>query len=201
MNQQPHEIVWTITNAAVVSRCLHVVADVGVADHIGDEPVGVEDLASQCGANPDALDRVLRLLAAHGVFHDRGGAYEHTESSRLLRSDHPMSMRAFSRMMGLPVNWASFGRLEHSVRTGSPAIEQVAPEGFWAYFSDNPTEAEIFGQAMTAKAAADTAAVLGAYDFTRFPTIADIGGAAATCSKPSSTPPRTLRASCSTSPA
>ena len=176
MNQQPHEIVWTITNAAVVSRCLHVVADVGVADHLGDEPVGVEDLASRCGANADALDRVMRLLAAHGVFHDRAGAYEHTEASRLLRSDHPMSMRAFSRMMGMPVNWASFGRLEHSVRTGSPAIEQVAPEGFWAYFNDNPKEAEIFGQAMTAKAAADTAAVLGAYDFTRFSTIADIGG-------------------------
>jgi hypothetical protein len=29
---------------------------------------------------------------------------------------------------------------------------------------------------MTAKAAADVAAVLGAYDFSRFATIADIGG-------------------------
>ena len=176
MNQQPHEIVWTITNAAVVSRCLHVIAEVGVADHIGDEPVSVEELAARCGANADALDRVLRLLAAHGLFHDRAGAYEHTKASRLLRTDHPMSMRAFSRMMGLALNWASFGQLEHSVRTGSPAVEQVAPDGFWAYFSDHPAEGEIFAQAMTGKAAADTAAVLGAYDFTRFSTIADIGG-------------------------
>ncbi len=176
MNQQPHEIVWTITNAAVVSRSLQVVAEVGVADHIGNEPVRIEELAARCGANADALDRVLRLLAAHGIFHDRGGAYEHTEASRLLRSDHPMSMRAFSRMMGLPVNWASFGQLEHTLRTGSPALEQVAPDGIWAYFGDHPAEGEIFGAAMTGKAAADTAAVLGAYDFTRFSTIADIGG-------------------------
>ena len=176
MSQQPHEIVWTITNASVVSRSLHVVAEMGLADHIEDEPVSVEELASQCGANADALDRVLRLLAAHGIFHDRAGAYEHTEASRLLRSDHPMSMRAFSRMMGLPVNWANFGQLEHSLRTGSPALEQVAPDGLWAYFHDHPAEAEIFGQAMTGKAAADTAAVLDAYDFTHFSTIADIGG-------------------------
>lgn len=176
MRQQPHEIVWTITNAAVASRTLHVVAELGVADHIADEPVSVEELASKCDANTDALDRALRLLAAHGIFTDRGGAYEHTEASRLLTSEHPMSMRAFSRMMGQPVFWASFGKLEHSFRTGSPSLEQVAPEGLWPYFEAHPNEAAVFGQAMTAKAAADTAAVLGAYDFSRFATIADVGG-------------------------
>ena len=176
MNQQPHEIVWTMTNAALVSRCLHVMAEVGVADLIAEEPVSVEELARKCAADPDALDRSLRLLAAHGIFRDSGGAYEHTAASRLLRSDHPMSMRAFPRMMGLPVFWTSFGALEHSIRTGSPALEQVAPQGLWPYLQDHPGEAEVFGAAMTAKAAGDTAAVLGAYDFSGFGTIADVGG-------------------------
>ena len=93
-----------------------------------------------------------------------------------MRSDHPMSMRAFSRMMGMPVIRASFDQLEHSVRTGSPAIELAAGDGLWPYLVGHPEEAQIFGQAMTGKAAADTAAVLGAYDFGRFDTIADIGG-------------------------
>jgi hypothetical protein len=87
-----------------------------------------------------------------------------------------MSMRAFSRMMGLPVFQATFDQLEHSVRTGSPAIGLVAGDGLWPYLQGHPGEAEIFGQAMTAKAAADTAAVLAAYDFGRFDTIADIAG-------------------------
>ena len=125
MTQQPHEVIWTLTNAVVASSCLHVVAELGVADHIDTQPVSVEELASGCDADPDSLDRVLRLLVAHGIFADHGGAYTHTESSRLLRSDHPMSMRAFSRMMGLSVFLSSFARLEHSVRTGSPALEQV----------------------------------------------------------------------------
>jgi hypothetical protein len=46
----------------------------------------------------------------------------------------------------------------------------------WPYLQEHPGEAEVFGQAMTAKAAADTAAILAAYDFARFSTIADIGG-------------------------
>ena len=175
-HQPPHEIVWTLTNAVVPARCLHVAAELGVADQIENEPVAIGELASRCGADPDALDRVLRLLAAHGVFAPRAGGYGHTEASRLLRSDHPMSMRAFPRMMGLPVFWDSLGRLDHSVRTDSPAINLVEPEGLWAYFQDHPAEAQIFGQAMTAKAGADIAAVLGTYDFSCFSTIADIGG-------------------------
>ena len=74
MTQQPHEVIWTLTNAVVVSGGIHVVAELGVADHIGADPVNVTELASRCGADPEALDRVLRLLATHGVFSDVGGA-------------------------------------------------------------------------------------------------------------------------------
>ncbi len=173
---QPHEIVWSLTNNIIPSRCLQVVAELGVADHIGEDTVPVKELASACGVDPDGLDRVLHLFAAYGIFERQADGYRHTEPSRLLGSEHPMSMRAFSRMMGMPVIRASFDQLEYSVRTGSPAIELAAGEGIWPYLMGHPEEAAIFGQAMTGKAAADTAAVLDAYDFGRFDTIADIGG-------------------------
>jgi hypothetical protein len=174
--QPPHERIWTLTNAVVPARCLHLAADLGVADQIEDIPVAVDQLAARCGADPDALDRVLRLLAAHGIFEYRTDGYGHTEASRLLRSDHPQSMRAFPQMMGSSIFWAALARLDYSVRTGLPAINLVEPNGLWAYFQDHPAEGQVFGQAMTAKAGADIAAVLGAYDFSRFRTIADIGG-------------------------
>ena len=87
-----------------------------------------------------------------------------------------MSMRAFSRMMGLPIFDASFAELRHSLQTGAPALERVDTGGLWSYLNGHPDEAVIFGQAMAAKAGADIAAVLGAYDFSRFDVIADIGG-------------------------
>src|SRR5436190_22931871 len=94
----------------------------------------------------------------------------------MLRSDHPMTMRPFAQMMGLPFSWGSLTELKHSVQTGEPAIEILEPNGAWAYLESRPEEAEIYGRAMTAKANADVAAVLGAYDFSNFARIADIGG-------------------------
>ena len=172
----PHETVWTITNAAVSARALHLVADLGVADRMENATVTVDDLARRCGANADALDRVLSLLVLNGVFVRTPQGYSHNDASRLLRSDHPTSMRAFARMMGLPIFWSSFGALEDSLRTGTPSLQSVHAEGLWAYLRDHPDEAQIFNDAMQAKATADLAAVLGSYDFRPFATVADIGG-------------------------
>jgi C-methyltransferase len=173
---QTDQAIWTLMHAFVPSRCLHVIAALGVADEIGDDPVSTRELASRCGADADALGRVLRLVAAHGIFEADDGGFRHTPASRLLRSDHPMSLRAYAAMMDLPVFAAAFATLEHSVRTGSPAIEAIEPQGVWAYLQDHPDEARAFDRGMTAKAAADIATILGAYDFNGFATIADVGG-------------------------
>ena len=79
-------------------------------------------------------------------------------------------------MFGLPINWAIFGALEHSVRTGLPAAQTVVPDGLWAYYTQHPEEGRVFNAAMVAKAHGQVAGVLSAYDFTPFATVADIGG-------------------------
>jgi hypothetical protein len=118
----------------------------------------------------------MNASVACGVFDRVGDAYAHTDASRLLRSDHPMSMRAFPRMMGMVSFSESLGHLAHSVRTGEAAFCLVEPDGLFAHLQRHDDEARIFDASMTAKAAGDTAAVLAAYDFSRFSTIADIGG-------------------------
>ncbi len=96
------------------------------------------NLRADTGANPDAFGRVLRLLSAHGVFEVVGDSVRHSPASRLLRSDHPQSMRAIARMLGLSINWNLVGELEHAVRTGLPALETVHPEGYWAVLCPAP---------------------------------------------------------------
>lgn len=172
----PHEQLHTLINVGVASRALQVVAELGVADHAGDDATSIESLATACGANPQALDRVLRLLVDCGVFaHDESG-YRHNAQSVLLRSDHPASLRAFAQMQGLPLFRNTYGHLDHSVRTGAPAFQLVDDRGLFHYFGEHPDEARVFDQAMTAKAVGDTAAILAACDFSDATTIADIGG-------------------------
>lgn len=170
-----HETVWSLTNAAVPARCLHLVAELGVADRLVDA-TEVAELADRCSVDPDALDRVLRLLVSHGIFTRHGSTYAHNDASALLRTDHPASMRAFAQMMGLPVFGETFDRLVHSLAGGAPAIESISPGGLWAYLRSHPKEAEVFNRAMEAKAQADIGAVLSAYDFRPFTTVADIAG-------------------------
>lgn len=173
----PAEVVLNLSCAHVGARALHVVAELGTADAIDAEPRSAEDLAGDSGVDPDALDRLLRLLETHGLFHcDQAGLWGHSEASQWLRSDHPLSLRPFARMTGLPICWGSFTALDHSLRTGEPGMFAVDPGGMWAYLDAHPGESVTFNEAMTAKAHGDIAAAIGAYDYSRFRRVADIGG-------------------------
>jgi len=172
----PAQTILDLAGAYALPRCLHVVADLGVADVLDETPCSAAELAGAIGADPDALGRVLRLLAAHGVFGVQDNAFTHTPASRLLRSDHPHSMRAFARMFGLRAFWDTQAVLLHSVRTGRVAAQEVLPDGFYGYLAADPEASAIFNAAMAAKAHSQVAGVLAAYDFSTFGEIADVGG-------------------------
>jgi hypothetical protein len=119
---------------------------------------------------------MLRVLASHGIFEWTGSGWAHTDSSRLLRSDHPASMRDYIRMIGMPVFWRAWEHVEHSLRTGETGMSKIHPGGAFAFLAENPRESTIFNAAMTSKSHGDIAAVLPSYDFSQFETIADIAG-------------------------
>ena len=78
--------------------------------------------------------------------------------------------------MGLPVILSASEHFAHALRTGRPAVEVMAPGGIFPYLVDRPDETRIFGEAMTAKAHAQVAGVMAAYDFSGFDVVGDIGG-------------------------
>jgi hypothetical protein len=172
----PADDLLRISMSHALPRCLHAVAEVGLADALGESPRTAEELARDTGTHAGALARTLRLLSAEGIFEARDGAWIHTPASRLLRSDHPQSMRSFARMIGLPVYWRGFEYFTDALRTGQSVQEKVVPGGYWKYLSENPEAARLFDEAMMGKAAGQIAGVLSCYDFSAFGTIADIGG-------------------------
>lgn len=173
----PPETLLELSYAYAASRALHVVAEAGVADALGDEPSTIERLASDTSLDPDALQRLLRLLEERSVFCRNGdGRWAHTPASRLLRSDHPTSLRGFARMTGTPFSWASFTNLGHSARTGESGSSVLHPDGWIAYLRAHPDEAAVFQDAMTAKAHDDVAAALSVHDFGRYRSVCDVGG-------------------------
>ncbi len=165
-----------ITTGYILSRCLHVVADLGVADVLDETPRTATELAALVGAHPSSLKRVLALLATHGVFAMQGERFCHSPASRLLISDHPHTVRSFIRGFGAPLDWQTYALLDYTVRTGKPALEQVASEGQWTYRASNAEMSTMFNAAMAEKARAQIGGILSVYDFSTFQTVVDVGG-------------------------
>ncbi|NEE10785.1 methyltransferase, partial [Streptomyces sp. SID7499] len=103
--------------SSLVSQLIIAVADLGVADAIGDEVRHVDDIAERTGAHAGALYRGLRALASVGVFTEvEPRSFALTPLAATLRSDVPGSMRDLARYVGLPMRQNSFGALGHSLR-------------------------------------------------------------------------------------
>ena len=95
----PAALVADLSRAHIAARCLHVIAECGAADAIGDGGATPAEIAAQTGFDADALDRMMRLLAAHDIFvRTADGRYTHSAASRLLKTDEPGSLRSYARM-------------------------------------------------------------------------------------------------------
>jgi O-methyltransferase domain len=172
----PAGTVLHLATAYWASRCLHVAADSGVADALGDEPQTAAALARSTGVHPQALHRVLRSLSNHGIFVHDGERFAHNEASRLLRTNAPGSLRSLARMMGLKVHWDAYRELDSALSSGEPSIAKVTEGGLFAHLGTHSEEARLFHEAMAGKSVLQVGPVLEAYDFGGFKTIGDIGG-------------------------
>jgi len=148
-----------------------------VPDALGEEPQSAAALAAATGCDADALDRFLRVLAACDIFERRtDNSYRHTPISRCLRRDSPFAAAPSALLQGTLIFQAALANLEHTLRTGLPAIDSVAPNGFFGYLRAHPDEARVFDAAMTSLRAAHDDSITSAYDFSASSVIADIGG-------------------------
>ena len=113
-----------------VAASLHAAAVLGIADLLAEGPRSAPDLAEATRVNPDALRRLLRMLAAHGVFAEcADGRFEQTELSTLLRGDVAGSLRSMLLMYGSEVWRVPWGEMIHSIRTGETAFSRIHGAG------------------------------------------------------------------------
>lgn len=174
----PQAVMMQMVNGKLVSRCVSIVADLGVADLLEDGPRDAAGLASETGSDEDALYRVLRTLSGLGVFRELDGRrFENTPLSDALRSDAPGSVRHYARWLGTDLHWRVTADMDHSVRTGRPAILKDRPDArVFDILAEHPEEQSTFNEAMSGLSLADGAAIVEAYDFGVFDRIVDVGG-------------------------
>jgi SAM-dependent methyltransferase len=160
----------------IVSQALRVAADLNIADRLAAGEQSVDDLARETDCHADALYRIMRVLAAEGVFREtRLRRFELTELGSALRSDDPSCPRDFIRMMNREP-YLAFSQLGHSAQTGLPAFDNVFGKPRFDWLADHAEEATLFQRAMISMGQGDNVAVAETFDFRPFERIVDVGG-------------------------
>lgn len=159
-----------------VSRCIYVVAKLGIADLLKDGSQHCDALAAATNTHSNSLYRVLRALAGMGIFAEtQPRCFELTPLADCLQSNVPGSIRNMAILRGEEHYYKAWGNLMYSLQTGENAFEHLYGMDLFEYNERNSVGGEIFHQALASSKEA-YASFLEAYDFASISKLVDIGG-------------------------
>jgi hypothetical protein len=171
----PQEQVLGIVNNHWQSCCVGAAAPHELADLQAD----VDLLAERTKTHGPSLYRLLRALESTGIFTQTlPRVFGNTPASDCLRRNMPGSNWAWIRLTlcsGAPV-FEGWRGLMLSLKNGRPGFDQVTGQNTWEHMQSNPETYTIFNQAMRDLSTSISPAVAAAFDWSRYPVIADIGG-------------------------
>jgi hypothetical protein len=163
-----------LVHSGWISRAILAAVELRVPDALAGGPRVAVDIAGDVGADPTALNRLMRALTSIGLFDvSADGAYELTVLGELLRAEARDSMRDSVLLMG--GGQRAWAQLTECVRTGDHAVKLLDGiddpfEGF------SPEARAVFDEAMVAGTKLIAGAVALAYDFSGMRSIVDVGG-------------------------
>jgi DNA-binding HxlR family transcriptional regulator len=118
-----------------VTQLIYVAAKLGIADQLKEGPKRIDELASTAAVDRNALYRVLRALASHGIFAETGDChFALTPQAELLREDVPGSLRAWAMLQGEESRWKPWGALLECVQTGGNGVPSSVRDGALGVF-------------------------------------------------------------------
>jgi hypothetical protein len=160
----------------LITQLLYVAAKLGVADELAGGPRDAESIARAVGAQPEALQRVLRGLAAEDVLEELpDGRFGLNALGTCLRADAPGSQRGAILVRG-DVYYAATAGLVDAVRHGGSAFQRVHGQDFFACLAQQPQLGAAFQGSMTDRSRQEASDVVAAYDFGGVEQLVDVGG-------------------------
>ncbi len=169
------------------AKVLLSAVELGLFTHLGDKSMSGAELQSALGlhqrANPDFFDTLVALR-----FLERDGdgplsRYRNTdETAAFLDRTSPAFIGGFFEMANARL-YPFWANLTEALQTGKPQNEtKGGGAGFFEELYSKPERLEQFMDAMAGISVGNFQALAEKFDFSRYNTLADVGGAAATLS-------------------
>ena len=177
VTSDPRQDLLGLINGFQITQAIRVASTLRIADHLNDGARSAAELASLTKSHPDSLYRLLRALAAVGVFREEEGQrFLLTPMGDCLRTDSATPIGAWAELVGSPYFWQAWGHLLHSVRTGENAFQNLNGLNVWQFRAEYPEHGATFDLAMTQLSGSSADPVIRAFDFSSIRHIVDVGG-------------------------
>ncbi len=161
------------------SKTMFTAVKLGIFDLLADAPQSAESLASELGANTDALERLLHACVGLGLLEQPVGAFRNSELANVfLRRSSPKSLAGYI-LYSNDVLFPMWAHLEDAVREGSHRWQQTfqSDGSIWDQFFRTQESMRTFVMGMHGFGVIGSPAVARAFDLSEFRTFADLGGA------------------------
>src|SRR5215510_3387117 len=147
-----------------------------IAEHLDVGPRTAEELAAITGLHALSTRRILRFLAAFGIFQEiEPNVFSNTAASNLLR-DRPGGLRNLIWNNTTDEHLRAVAGLGHSIVTGESAFVHVTGQSFWDYLRAKPERGAAFNAMFAELRGGEQLAIASAVDWPSTGTVADIGG-------------------------
>jgi SAM-dependent methyltransferase len=158
------------------SQMLYVAARLDLAEALAAGPLPIEELGARCGARPEALLRIVRALAAFGVFElSATNVVSNSPLSELLRAGADDSMRHVALLYG-DEHYVAMSELLQAVQRGGTAFEHAYRKPHFSYLASNPEAASAFYGAEAAARRRTAREIVRAHDFGVAATVVEVAG-------------------------
>jgi len=162
---------------ARVALALRVVAERRIADLVADRPKTAETLAQETGLPADGLRRLLRALAAFGVFREcADGAFAKTELSTCMCEGASPSVREMILLLNDDAVLKAWQQLPTVLESGAPAFAAANGVPFFEHVASDRQRSALMGKFMTGIYGPEGAKIVTNFPFGRFGSLIDVGG-------------------------
>jgi hypothetical protein len=170
-----HKKMMQLLSSLWVTRAVGTFARLGLADAMengADQPAAI---AATHGLDAGRVYRLLRALSTVGIVTENAqGHFLLTPLGRLLGSRSPHSMRTAASLL-TEYHADIWAKLDDAL-AGGTAFEALKGKPLFAWLADHPDEGARFQRMMVEVHGPETPAIVGAYDFSHYQHIVDIGG-------------------------
>ena len=149
-------------------------AELEIAEALADGPRSLEELAARCGADRDALSRLMGALAALGLVTQIDGRYATTDGLGWLRADADGSLRSLALLGGQPAMQRAWQHCADAVRTGRPAFELANGRPLFEYLDEHDALRAMFQRSLSGPDAWNQA-IAEALDLSGRTLVVDVG--------------------------